>query len=206
MTIAALPEVVVVDTTRHLLMNSVIFAPAGELAVSHDGHILLVSGFAGTFLYDIATGQQIAQIQGPSGIFFSSAVTTDPIRDRIYWTTLTTGGAHLHACDTSLGSELPTPVSSDRWWFAASASRDGTRLYLTAPGSPPSGPNSGGEVQVVNLATFGILANLAGHVGFPEAQSTLPRVSASISGTPSGSAGSIATPLRAPARRSASAV
>ena len=174
----ALPLVVVVDATRHELINSVFFAPAGELAVSRDGHILFDADSSGISLYDTSTTQLITRIPTGSGELSLTAVAADPVRDRVYWTALTACGGNLHAYDTTLGSEVSLQ-GSPYDWLDAFVSHIGTRLYLTGP-SIMCSTNQGGDVRIVDLATLTTIRDFSAIAGlfplFPRAAVEAPAI------------------------------
>jgi all-beta uncharacterized protein len=160
----SVPSVIAVDTTRHQVIGPLGAAPPGKLAVSRDGRLLFITTLSGTlYVYDTTTQWEITRLPATtSGPFYvPPPVAADPVRDRVYWLQATTCGTNVRAYDTALGNEITLPGASSASfdWLDVFASRDGTRLYLSAPATP-CGTNSGGDVRIIDLASTTTIADL----------------------------------------------
>ena len=162
--VGASPQIVAVDATRHTVIGRFGDGFAGNLAVSHDG-TLLFDAIGGMRIYDIASQQlvtSIAAIVGPAG-----PIAADPVQDRVYW--VEEGGSscfsstEFRAYDMVLGSTVavsPTAASPALAWGDLFVSRDDSRLYLSAYGSP-CGLHPPGEIQVLNPVSLTVTNDIA---------------------------------------------
>jgi DNA-binding beta-propeller fold protein YncE len=144
-------SVTVIDTTRHVVVGTHDAGNAiGGMAVSRDGSRLFFASGTTLFIYDTAANAIVATAAA-GGLLQSIAAS--PSSDRIY-TVEGIGVEAVRQYDSLSGAPIPGGANTNNlFWSHIHVSRDGSRVFVTAPASG-NHPSSGGFVTIFDPSNW----------------------------------------------------